>query len=192
MAGRELAESEPPPGSSDRQTEVAHEETALLIDLGSTYTKVLAVDIARECILGRAQAPTTIDVDITIGLEQALDRLKEQTGRDLSTFQYRRACSSARGGLRMIAIGLVPELSVEAARRAALGAGARVLRAYSHKLTLPELETLVRQAPDMILLAGGTDGGDEKVILRNAISLASSKTSWPWRALSTTSVTRWR
>lgn len=179
MAGRELAESEPPPGLSDGPTEVAHEEAALLIDFGSTYTKVLALDIAGECILGRAKAPTTIDVDITIGLEQALDRLKEQTGRDLSSFQYRRACSSAKGGLRMIAIGLVPELSVEAARRAALGAGARVLRAYSHKLTLPELETIVRQAPDMVLLSGGTDGGDETVILQNAMSLANSKLNVP-------------
>ena len=73
MAGRELAESEPPPALSDGPTEVAHEEAALLIDFGSTYTKVLAVDMARECILGRAKAPTTIDVDITIGLEQALE-----------------------------------------------------------------------------------------------------------------------
>jgi uncharacterized protein (TIGR01319 family) len=179
MAGRELAESEPPSGLSSGPTEVAHEETALLIDFGSTYTKVLAVDIARECILGRAKAPTTIDVDITIGLEQALERLKEQTGQDLTTFQHRRACSSAKGGLRMIAIGLVPELSVEAARRAALGAGARVLAVYSHKLTLHELETLVRQAPDMILLAGGTDGGNETVILQNAMSLSKSRLNVP-------------
>jgi uncharacterized protein (TIGR01319 family) len=179
MASRELTESEPPPGLSGGPTEVAHEETALLIDFGSTYTKVLAVDMARECIFGRAKAPTTIDVDITIGLEQALERLKEQTGRDLSTFQHRRACSSAKGGLRMIAIGLVPELSVEAAKRAALGAGARVLRAYSHKLTLSELETIVWQAPDMILLSGGTDGGNEAVILHNALSLAKSKLNVP-------------
>ncbi|MFB0535211.1 MAG: methylaspartate mutase accessory protein GlmL [Anaerolineae bacterium] len=179
MADCELAESEPPPGSSDGPTEVAHEEAALLIDFGSTYTKVLAVDMARECILGRAQAPTTIDVDITIGLKQALNRLKEQTGRDLSTLQHRRACSSAKGGLRIIAVGLVPELSVEAARRASLGAGARVLGVYSHKLTLPELETIVRQVPDMILLAGGTDGGNETVILQNAMSLASSKLNAP-------------
>jgi len=179
MADRELAESEPPPDLSDGPTEVAPEEAALLIDFGSTYTKVLAVDMARECILGRAKAPTTIEMDITMGLEQALGRLEEQTGWDLTAFQHRQACSSAKGGLRMIAIGLVPELSVEAARRAVLGAGARVLRAYSHKLTLPELEAIVRQVPDMILLAGGTDGGNETVILQNAMSLASSKLNAP-------------
>jgi len=179
MADREFVESGPQPGLSDRSAEMVHEEAALLIDFGSTYTKVLAVDLARECIFGRAQAPTTVEVDITIGLEQALDRLKEQTGQDLSIFQHRRACSSAKGGLRMIAIGLVPELSLEAARRAALGAGARVLRAYSHKLTLHELETIVGQAPDMILLSGGTDGGNETVILHNARFLASSRLNVP-------------
>lgn len=173
MTDHEL-ESAPQTGVSEGPAEIAREEAALLIDFGSTYTKVLAVDMGKECILGRAQAPTTVDVDITIGLGQALDRLKEQVGQDLSTFQHRRACSSARGGLRMIAIGLVPELSLEAARRAALGAGARVLKAYSHKLTLHELETLVGQAPDMILLAGGTDGGNETVILHNARFLANS------------------
>ena len=178
MADHELG-SEPQSGVSEVSTEAAHQEAALLIDFGSTFTKVLAVDMARECILGRAQAPTTVDVDITIGLGQALERLKEQAGQDLSIFQHRLACSSARGGLRMIAIGLVPELSLEAARRAALGAGARVLKAYSHKLTLHELETIVGRAPDMILLAGGTDGGNETVILHNARFLANSSLNVP-------------
>ena len=40
----------------------------LLIDFGSTYTKIIALDLAGETFLGRAQALTTIETDITIGL----------------------------------------------------------------------------------------------------------------------------
>lgn len=150
------------------------EEPALLIDFGSTYTKVVVVDLARREIVGQAQAVTTARTDIIIGLREALGRLPGSLGQEARTFPHKLACSSAGGGLRIIAIGLVPELTAEAAKRAALGAGARVLAVYAHHLTLSELQEIVEQSPDMILLAGGTDGGDQGVILHNARVLASS------------------
>ena len=55
----------------------------LLVDFGSTYTKVTAVDLAQEIILGRAQAPTTVDTDITVGLDKALSELVSTSGIDL-------------------------------------------------------------------------------------------------------------
>lgn len=155
------------------------EEPALLIDFGSTYTKLVVVDLAREEIIGQAQAVTTVETDITIGLWEALDRLPGSLGEAAWAFPHKLACSSAAGGLRIIAIGLVPELTAEAAKRAALGAGARVLAVYTHHLTLHELQEIVEQRPDMILLAGGTDGGDERVILHNARTLASSALTAP-------------
>lgn len=48
------------------------------------------------------------------------------------------ACSSAAGGLRMIAIGLVPDLTAEAAKRAALSAGAKVMKVFSYELNEQE------------------------------------------------------
>ena len=97
----------------------------LLIDFGSTFTKVVAIDISDETIIGRAQEPSTVDTDVTIGLQRAIDRLKEETGiRDLHDREA-LACSSAAGGLRMVCMGLVPSLTCEAAIRAALGAGAK-------------------------------------------------------------------
>jgi len=158
---------------------VKPEEPALLIDFGSTYTKVVVVDLGKEEIIGQTQAVTTAETDITIGLRKALERLPGFLGQEARTFPHKLVCSSAAGGLRVIAIGLVPELTAKAARLAALGAGARVLAVYSHHLTLHELQEIVKQEPDMILLAGGTDGGDERVILHNARVLASSALTVP-------------
>ncbi|GAB4407473.1 MAG: methylaspartate mutase accessory protein GlmL [Anaerolineales bacterium] len=157
----------------------ALEYPALTIDLGSTYTKVAVIELAKPRLMARVQAVTTADRDITEGLMNALAKLPEDWGRRAAEFPVRLACSSARGGLRVVAIGLVPELTAEAARRAALGAGARVLKAYSHHLTLAELGEIVRMEPDILLLCGGTDGGNQDVVLHNAKMLAHSSLRAP-------------
>lgn len=152
--------------------------TALLIDIGSTFTKATCVDLEAGELLGRAQAPSTVQQDVSIGLSTALDRLKDN-GIDWSKADYKLACSSAAGGLRMIAIGLVPELTVEAAKMAALGAGAKLLGTYAYELTAAEIERIERDRPDIILLAGGTDGGNKDVILHNARMVAESELRVP-------------
>ncbi|WP_024333551.1 methylaspartate mutase accessory protein GlmL [Desulfotignum balticum] len=147
---------------------------AILIDFGSTHTKVLAVDIDDEEILGRAQAVTTVEKDITIGLNLALKKLFTENDLKESDITNKYACSSAAGGLRMAAIGLVPALTLEAARRAALGAGAKVIWSSGYELDELQLQKIEDNSPDIILLTGGTDGGDRKVILHNAELLAES------------------
>ncbi|SDF32143.1 methylaspartate mutase accessory protein GlmL [Sporolituus thermophilus] len=149
----------------------------LLIDFGSTYTKITAIDVEREVILGTARGITTVETDIMEGLNQALDKLFATTGR--LEFAKVLGCSSAAGGLKMVAIGLVPELTAEAAKRAALGAGAKVLGVYCHELSDYELEEIVGLKPEIILLAGGTDGGNKEVILHNAKMLAASGLNVP-------------
>lgn len=142
----------------------------LLIDFGSTYTKITAVDVDREQVLGTARGITTVETDIMDGLNQALSALFAKTGK--LEFSKVLGCSSAAGGLKMVAVGLVPEMTAEAAKRAALGAGAKVLKVFSHELSEYEIEELAGLKPDIILLAGGTDGGNQKVILHNAKLLA--------------------
>lgn len=151
----------------------------LLVDFGSTYTKVTAVDIDSETVLGSAQSPTTVDTDITIGLEQSLNELKhscEYSERDVCG---RYASSSAAGGLKMIAIGLVPDLTLSAARRAALGAGAKVIGAYGYEIDNRIVKEIEENNCDIILLCGGTDGGNKKVIIHNAEMLAKSQIMCP-------------
>ena len=91
----------------------------LLIDFGSTYTKLTAVDIDRESILGTSQAYSTVHTDINDGLQEGLKLLEEQTGPTVYNETY--ACSSAAGGLRMITSGLVPDLTSKP-QMASLGA----------------------------------------------------------------------
>ncbi|MBE5773348.1 MAG: MutL protein [Clostridiales bacterium] len=149
----------------------------LLIDFGSTYTKVTAVDIEAEQLLGTAQSFTTIQTDINDGLEDALRRLHEKTGPLEYVAKY--GCSSAAGGLRMITSGLVPELTAEAARQASLGAGAKVLKVYSFQLTEDDIEEIMQINPDIFLLVGGTDGGNSECILHNAKMLATVDFKFP-------------
>jgi uncharacterized protein (TIGR01319 family) len=134
-------------------------DTALLIDLGSTFTKL------------RGQGPSTVSTDVTLGLRAALADLRRRLGR-LPRFRYRLASSSAAGGLRMVTVGLVRELTAEAARQAALGAGAKLVGTFAGRLTNADLRRVAELSPDVILLAGGTDGGNAEVILHNAGALA--------------------
>ena len=152
-------------------------KAVLLIDFGSTYTKLTAVDVESETILGTAAAYTTVQTDINDGLQNALAKLEEKTGK----IEYGEcfACSSAAGGLRMITSGLVPELTGEAARLASLGAGAKVIAVYAFQLTEDDLEDITAQKPDIFLLVGGTDGGNTECILHNAKMLATLTPAFP-------------
>lgn len=150
-------------------------ELALLIDFGSTYTKVTAVDLACETMVGTARAFSTVETGIMEGFLLALQELELSAGLRNPPYKYKIACSSAAGGLRMIAVGLVPELTVEAAKRAVLGAGARVIDVFAHELTKAEVGKIEEQNPDIVLLAGGTDGGNRQVIIHNAGMLADSE-----------------
>jgi len=153
-------------------------KAALLIDFGSTYTKLRAVDVDGASILGAGQGPSTVGTDITIGMRAALADLERHIG-PLPSFAYRFACSSAAGGLRMVTVGLVRELTAEAARQAALGAGARLVGTFAYRLTAADVSRIEALAPDILLLAGGTDGGNSEVILHNAAALGGSRVACP-------------
>jgi len=148
----------------------------LTIDFGSTYTKLTAIDLEKEEILATSKAITTIEDDIMTGFNNAFVGLEEEISRktDLDKVEFVRkvACSSAAGGLKMIAIGLVPDLTADAAKKAALGAGARVMKTYSFELNHREMQEIKDSPLDIVLLAGGTDGGNKSCIIHNAKLIA--------------------
>lgn len=152
-------------------------KSVLLIDFGSTYTKLTAVDIDKQEILGTASSYTTIQTDINDGLNDGLKILENKIGK--IDFQECYACSSAAGGLKMVTSGLVPELTGEAARLASLGAGAKVVGVYAFELTDVDLAEIQNAEPDIFLLVGGTDGGNTECILHNAMALAKIKPTFP-------------
>jgi uncharacterized protein (TIGR01319 family) len=160
---------------------------AILIDFGSTFTKLVAVDLDSAQLIGRTQAPSTVDTDVRDGLIQALAALHERhpafdrSPKDLSVLAGKIvfASSSAAGGLRIAVVGNVPGLTVEAANQAALGAGGKIVGATAFKLSAEKISEIETLRPDIILLTGGIDGGDQATISHNARLLAQSLLSVP-------------
>ena len=141
----------------------------LLGDVGSTFTKLLVVETDGPVLLAAAAAPTTVGTDLNEGFDAALAKLDVPTDACRETL----VSSSAAGGLRIAAVGLVPELTMKAASLAALGAGGTVVGAFSFTLTEDDRLRLEQLHPDLVLLAGGTDGGDSGHIAQNARRLAA-------------------
>lgn len=150
----------------------------LLVDFGSTYTKLTCVDLENEYIIGTSKAPTTVETDVLEGYDKAFKYLLSDHP-EIKHISGISACSSAAGGLKMAAIGLVEELTVEAAKRACLGAGAIVKKVYAHHLTNKETQELKDADIDIIFLAGGTDGGNKECILHNAQKLKDFEITVP-------------
>lgn len=150
---------------------------AIFVDFGSTYTKAVAIDIDEERIIGHGLSASTVTSDVSIGLKAALQQLESNVQqRCTEEATIRLACSSAAGGLRLAVVGLVPNLSLKAGRMAALGAGAKLVGNYSYKLNQSEIDRMQQASPDIIFLVGGTDGGNEEVIIHNAKMIAGSNT----------------
>ncbi len=150
----------------------------LSVDIGSTYTKAGLFRLAGEelRLLGKAVRPTTVD-DLARGFAEA-----RAAALSLSALPPGPApsdvpvywSSSARGGLKIAAVGLTPDLTLSVARMAATSAGGKVVRAFSYELASDDLAELAAVAPDIVLLTGGTDGGNSRVVLHNAARLAET------------------
>ena len=112
----------------------------LTADFGSTYTKLTAIDTDTASVVGTSTAFTTIETDVMDGFRSALSALTDKIG----VFDYDRllCCSSAAGGLKMVALGLVPELTAKAARMAASSAGAKVVKTYSFEISKAEQDEI--------------------------------------------------
>ncbi len=145
-------------------------ELAVCADFGSTFTKVLLVDLGSGVVLAGAEHRTTIDTDVLDGYDVCLAELASVDSR--ATGAEVLACSSAGGGLRIAVVGNEELVTAEAGRRVALSSGGKVVTvravAQGHDLDL------TADAPDVVLLTGGTDGGNHEPILRAAQGLRDS------------------
>jgi uncharacterized protein (TIGR01319 family) len=166
----------------------------LATDVGSTTTKARLfkkMENGEYRFISSGEAPTTVEKpfeDVTVGLKNAIREIEELSGYKLlaeSTetsilmpFNGRDAgvdlyvsTSSAGGGLQMIVAGVVKTMTTESSERAALGAGAIIMDSLSIDDGIPlhkKIEKLRFLRPDMILLAGGTDGGTKTHVLEMA------------------------
>jgi len=146
----------------------------LIAEIGSTTTVVNAFKIKKEIrFLGQGYAPTTVlEGDVTRGLRAAISNLEESLGESI-TWDEMFATSSAAGGLKMTVHGLVYDMTVKAAKEAALGAGAVLRFVTAGNITETDLKTIERIRPNIILLAGGVDFGEKSTVLYNAKALCN-------------------
>ncbi|MET8150210.1 glutamate mutase L [Actinoplanes sp. NPDC049668] len=147
--------------------------TAVCVDVGSTYTKACLVDLGGGVLLGRAEVPTTSDTDVLTGLDHAVAQLGGAGDARLYV------CSSAGGGLRLAVVGYESLVTAEAGHRVGLSAGAQVVHVAAGPLDGRAVAALRASRPDVILLVGGTDGGDGEVLLHNARRLGTSRLRVP-------------
>ena len=152
-------------------TDVA--EVTVCVDFGSTFTKAVLVDHERGRIVARASHPTTLPTpggatDVLDGYAACVAVLAEQDARAATAEVL--ACSSAGGGLRIAVVGNEELVTAEAGRRVALSSGGKVVQVVAMATGgLPELDD-----PDVVLLTGGTDGGNSEVLLESARALAAT------------------
>ncbi|WP_437187199.1 glutamate mutase L [Planctomicrobium sp. SH668] len=169
----------------------------LATDCGSTTTKAILI----EKIDGhyrqtyRGEAPTTVEepvADVTVGVINAAREIGELAGRRLvdddgniiRPARGKDGCdlyistSSAGGGLQILVTGVVKEMSAASAQRAALGAGAIVLdliASNDRRKPHEQIQRIRELRPDMVVMAGGTDGGTIKHVVQMAELIAPAK-----------------
>lgn len=155
----------------------------LVAEIGSTTTVVNAfngVHTSDPVFLGQGQAPTSVlEGDVRIGLNHAIQQLAKNLRVDEITYDEMLATSSAAGGLKMTVHGLVHDMTVRAAREAALGAGAILHKVTAGKLRRTDLQAIQDINPNIILIAGGVDYGEKETAIENAEKLAALNLAIP-------------
>ncbi len=147
----------------------------LVAEIGSTTTVVNGFLLGDDAYFaGSGQAPTTVeDGDVNIGLANAVEDLKHSLGAEELHYDELMATSSAAGGLKMTVHGLVYDMTVRAAKEAALGAGANIHMITAGKLRRTDLAKIKELQPNIMLLAGGVDYGERDTVIYNAEKIAA-------------------
>lgn len=148
----------------------------LVAEIGSTTTVVNAfvgLDTENPHFIGQGQWSTTVlEGDVNIGLANAIKDLEANLGVESLEYDELLATSSAAGGLKMTVHGLVYDMTVKAAKEAALGAGANLHMVTAGKLRRTDLAKIMEISPNIILVAGGVDYGERDTALYNAEAIA--------------------
>jgi len=179
-------------------TSLIDADSLLAIDVGSVTTRAALFDVVdgRYRYLASGSAPTTAYApfgDISEGVRQALDHLQAVTGRRLVGPDERLIIPSMTDGsgvdtvaatlsvgapLKVVAVGLLEDVSLESAKRLVTTTYARVIESISlndRRKTEERIDTILRLRPDVILVAGGTNGGASRSVIKllDAVGLAS-------------------
>lgn len=145
----------------------------IVAEIGSTTTIVSAFNLFSKPtgFIGKGFSATTVDSDVTIGLEKAVNNLKENLNVKEITYDEMLATSSAAGGLKITVHGLVYEMTAKAAKQAALNAGANIHLVTANLIEDEHIEEIRKIKPNIIIIAGGTNFGEKEVAYQNILKV---------------------
>ena len=173
-------------------------ESILAIDVGATVTRAVLFDVVegQYRFVASGQAPSTAEApfkDIGIGVREAITNLQNVTGTlllgahdnnliapaqpDGSGVDAVVATISAGPAVKTVVVGLLADVSVQSARRLTESSYSRIvdtLDLSDHRRPDQQMDSIVRSRPDLVVLAGGTDGGASRSIQKmlEAVGLA--------------------
>jgi uncharacterized protein (TIGR01319 family) len=178
-------------------TSLIDADSVLAIEIGTISTRVILFDVVEGHyrFLGQGVVPTTIGAplnDVSLGVKEALDQLHEITGRVFFNADGQLVVPSQPNGsgvdacvatvsvgppLNVVAIGLLEDVSTESAKNLATTTYARVVETMSlndRRDTVERLDTIIQRRPDLIVVAGGNEGGANGSVLNllEAVGLA--------------------
>ncbi|HZW03866.1 MAG TPA: glutamate mutase L, partial [Anaerolineaceae bacterium] len=157
-------------------------ESVLALDIGSIHTRALLFDVVdgqyRFIAAGVASSTAAAPFcDVSEGVYQAIGRLQEMTARKLLDSQSQLILPSQPDGsgvdqmaitfsagpaLRVVTLGLLEDVSLESANRLAACIPGKIVESIGlndRRKTESQIDALLKAQPDLILLAGGTEGG---------------------------------
>ncbi len=178
-------------------TSLIDADSVLAIEIGTVSTRVILFDVVegRYRFLGQGSVPTTLGApfnDVSVGVKEALDQLHDITGRVLFDAGGQIVIPSQPNGsgvdacvatvsvgppLKVVAIGLLEDVSTESAKNLASTTYARVVETMSlndRRGSVARLDTILQIRPDLIIVAGGIEGGAKASVvnLLEAVGLA--------------------
>jgi len=170
-------------------TSLVQNESILAIEVGTAVTRAVLFDVVegQYRFLASGQAPSTAEApfgDIGIGVREALTNLQNVTGSSLLGQDNDLIAPSQPDGtgvdavvavisagpiVRTVIVGLLPDVSVQSARRLAESTYARVVDSLDlsdQRKPDDQLDAILRSRPDLVILSGGTNDGASRSMLK--------------------------
>ncbi len=172
-------------------------DTLLAADFGTAATRVSLFDVVEGVYryVASGEAPSTVNppyLEASEGMRHALADLQAITGRTMLDETARLlmpatadgtgtdvfvATASAGPALRAVLVGLLPDVSLESARRLAGSSYITVVDTLSlgdRRRTEQQVDALLAAQPNLILIAGGTENGAREAVIKltETVSLA--------------------
>lgn len=161
------------------------------VEIGSVNTRAFLFDVVEDNyrLIASAISPSTYAepvFDVGDAIYEVISRLQEVTGRVFFDHEANLLMPTQPNGegidhfvlttscvpeINLVVFGLLNEVSLESGRRLGYATYAQVVEAIGLNDRRPlhiQLDAVLGARPDLILLTGGTDGGANRSLVRNA------------------------